>query len=109
MPTARPTSSLPLPGPESADSIRAACSSSRAASSNAPADGLGTLRFPDNRRNGDRSQSSLMGHRTVVAVLIASMVVAGALAWQAATAARHRQAASDAMLRQSAQLAAWEF
>ena len=50
-----------------------------------------------------------MGHRTVVAVLVASMLVAGALAWQAVTAARQRQAASDAMLRQYAQLAAWEF
>ena len=50
-----------------------------------------------------------MGHRTVVTVLVASMVVAGALAWQAVTAARQRQAASEAMLRQYAQLAAWEF
>jgi signal transduction histidine kinase len=50
-----------------------------------------------------------MGHRTVVTVLVASMLVAGALAWQAVTAARQRQAASDAMLRQYAQLAAWEF
>jgi signal transduction histidine kinase len=50
-----------------------------------------------------------MGHRTVVTVLVASLLVAGALAWQAVTAARQRQAASDAMLRQYAQLAAWEF
>ena len=50
-----------------------------------------------------------MGHRTVVTVLVASMLVACALAWQAVTAARQRQAASDAMLRHYAQLAAWEF
>jgi signal transduction histidine kinase len=50
-----------------------------------------------------------MGHRTVVAVLVASMLVAGALAWQAVAAARQRQAVSEAMLRQYAQLAAWEF
>jgi len=45
----------------------------------------------------------------VVGVLIASVVVATLLAFQAITAARSRQAVSDAMLRQYAQLAAWEF
>src|SRR5688572_29661779 len=45
----------------------------------------------------------------VVGVLIASVVVATMLAFQAITAARSRQAVSDAMLRQYAQLAAWEF
>src|SRR5688572_7695048 len=45
----------------------------------------------------------------VVGVLIASVVVATVLAFQAITAARSRQAVSDAMLRQYAQLAAWEF
>jgi signal transduction histidine kinase len=45
----------------------------------------------------------------VVGVLIASVVVATMLAFQAISAARSRQAVSDAMLRQYAQLAAWEF
>ena len=45
----------------------------------------------------------------VVGVLIASVVVATLLAFQAISAARSRQAVSDAMLRQYAQLAAWEF
>ena len=45
----------------------------------------------------------------VVGVLVASVVVATLLAFQAITAARSRQAVSDAMLRQYAQLAAWEF
>ena len=45
----------------------------------------------------------------VVGVLIASVVVATMLAFQAMSAARSRQAVSDAMLRQYAQLAAWEF
>jgi signal transduction histidine kinase len=45
----------------------------------------------------------------VIGVLIASVVVATMLAFQAITAARSRQAVSDAMLRQYAELAAWEF
>ncbi len=45
----------------------------------------------------------------VVGVLVASVVVASMLAFQAITAARSRQAVSEAMLRQYAQLAAWEF
>ena len=45
----------------------------------------------------------------VVGVLIASVVVATMLAFQAISAARSRQAVSDAMLRQYAELAAWEF
>jgi signal transduction histidine kinase len=45
----------------------------------------------------------------VVGVLIASVVVASLLAVQAINAARSRQAVSDAMLRQYAQLAAWEY
>ena len=47
--------------------------------------------------------------RVVVAVLVASVVVASLLAFQAIAAARSRQAVSDAMLRQYAELAAWEF
>ena len=50
-----------------------------------------------------------MGHKTIVTVLVASMIVAGALAWQAVAAARQRQAVSEAMVRQYAELAAWEF
>ena len=45
----------------------------------------------------------------VIGVLVASVVVASMLAFQAISAARSRQAVSDAMLRQYAQLAAWEF
>jgi signal transduction histidine kinase len=45
----------------------------------------------------------------IVAVLIGSMVVAGVLAAQAIVAARERRAISEAMLRQYAELAAWEF
>lgn len=45
----------------------------------------------------------------VTAVLIASVIVASVLAWQAVTAARQRRAVSEAMLREYAQLAAWEF
>ena len=47
--------------------------------------------------------------RVVVGVLVASVVVASLLAFQAIAAARSRQAVSDAMLRQYAELAAWEF
>ena len=47
--------------------------------------------------------------RVIVGVLVASVVVASLLAFQAITAARSRQAVSDAMLRQYAELAAWEF
>src|SRR5688500_19382929 len=47
--------------------------------------------------------------RIVFGVLIASVVVAMLLAFQAITAARSRQAVSEAMLRQYAQLAASEF
>lgn len=45
----------------------------------------------------------------VMLVLVASVAVAGVLAWHAVTAARQRPAVSEAMLRQYAQLAAWEF
>lgn len=45
----------------------------------------------------------------VVMVLIASVAVASVLAFQAIRAAESRQAVSDAMLRQYAELAAWEF
>ena len=47
--------------------------------------------------------------RVIVGVLVASVVVASLLAFQAITAARSRQAVSDAMLRQYAELAAWEY
>jgi signal transduction histidine kinase len=55
---------------------------------------------------GERRVSSTA---VVVGVLIASVVVASLLAVQAISAARSRQAVSDAMVRQYAQLAAWEF
>ena len=45
----------------------------------------------------------------IVVVLIGSMVVAAVLATQAIVAARERRAISEAMLRQYAELAAWEF
>jgi hypothetical protein len=45
----------------------------------------------------------------IVGVLVASVVVASLIAFQAIAAARSRQAVSDAMLRQYAELAAWEF
>ena len=47
--------------------------------------------------------------RVIVGVLLASAVVAALLAFQAVTAARSREAVSNAMLRQYAELAAWEF
>jgi signal transduction histidine kinase len=47
--------------------------------------------------------------RVIVGVLVASVAVASLLAFQAIAAARSRQAVSDAMLRQYAELAAWEF
>lgn len=47
--------------------------------------------------------------RVIVGVLVASVLVASLLAFQAIAAARSRQAVSDAMLRQYAELAAWEF
>ena len=55
---------------------------------------------------GERRVSSTA---VVVGVLIASVVVASLLAVQAISAARSRQAVSDAMVRQYAELAAWEF
>jgi signal transduction histidine kinase len=45
----------------------------------------------------------------VVLVLLASVGVASVLAWRAIAEARQRQQVSAAMLRQYAQLAAWEF
>ena len=45
----------------------------------------------------------------IVVVLIGSLVVAAVLATQAIVAARERRAISEAMLRQYAELAAWEF
>jgi signal transduction histidine kinase len=45
----------------------------------------------------------------IIIVLLASMAVATVLATQAIVAARERRAISEAMLRQYAQLAAWEF
>src|SRR5688500_13593464 len=45
----------------------------------------------------------------VMTVLVASVIVAGLLAWQATVAAQQRRAVSDAMVRQYAQLASWEF
>jgi signal transduction histidine kinase len=45
----------------------------------------------------------------IVVVLIGSIVVAAVLAMQAIVAARERRAISEAMLRQYAELAAWEF
>ena len=45
----------------------------------------------------------------IVVVLIASTMVAAALAFQAVAAARRGRAISEAMLRQYAELAAWEF
>jgi signal transduction histidine kinase len=45
----------------------------------------------------------------VMTVLVASVIVGGVLAWQATVAVQQRQAVSDAMLRQYAQLASWEF
>jgi signal transduction histidine kinase len=45
----------------------------------------------------------------VIGVLIASVAVATMLAFKAISAARSRQAVSDAMLRQYAQLAAWDY
>ena len=47
--------------------------------------------------------------RVIVGVLVASAVVAALLAFQAVTAARSREAVSNAMLRQYAELAAWEY
>ena len=47
--------------------------------------------------------------RVIVGVLVASAIVAALLAFQAVTAARSREAVSNAMLRQYAELAAWEF
>jgi signal transduction histidine kinase len=49
------------------------------------------------------------GGWVVIGVLAASVVVAVMLAYQAISAARSRQAVSDAMVRQYAQLAAFEF
>ena len=54
-------------------------------------------------------RASVTPAAVVVAVLVASVVVASLLAFQAIAAARSRQAVSDAMLRQYAELAAWEF
>ena len=45
----------------------------------------------------------------IILTLVASMVVGAVLAAQAIVAARERRAISEAMLRQYAQLAAWEF
>jgi signal transduction histidine kinase len=45
----------------------------------------------------------------LVIVLLASIAVASVLAYHAITAARQRRAVSEAMLRQYAQLALWEF
>ncbi len=42
-------------------------------------------------------------------VLVASVLVAAVLAWQAMVAGQQRRAVSDAMVRQYAQLAGWEF
>src|SRR5688572_16196425 len=47
--------------------------------------------------------------RLVIVVLVASMAVAVLLALQAFQAAREREAIGEAMLRQYAQLAAWEY
>src|SRR5918992_5037855 len=55
------------------------------------------------------SRLALTPTGVVVGVLVASVVVASLLAFQAIAAARSRQAVSDAMLRQYAELAAWEF
>jgi signal transduction histidine kinase len=52
---------------------------------------------------------SITPARMIVGVLVASAVVASLLAFQAITAARSREAVSNAMLRQYAELAAWEF
>ena len=58
------------------------------------------------RRLSDARPTAASG---LVLVLVASLAVAGVLAYQAITAARQRRAVSDAMLRQYAQLAGWEF
>src|SRR5687768_17842636 len=58
------------------------------------------------RRLSDARPTAASG---LVLVLVASLAVAGVLAYQAISAARQRQAVSEAMLRQYAQLAAWEF
>lgn len=55
------------------------------------------------------AESFFTSTTVVVTVLIASMVVAGLLAFQAISMARSRQAVSEAMLREYADLAAWEF
>jgi signal transduction histidine kinase len=47
--------------------------------------------------------------RVIVGVLVASVAVASLLAFEAISAARSREAVSNAMLRQYAELAAWEF
>ena len=47
--------------------------------------------------------------RVIVGALVASVAVASVLAFQAIAAARSREAVSQAMLRQYAELAAWEF
>ena len=57
----------------------------------------------------DNNPMRLTPAGVVVGVLMASVVVASLLAFQAITAARSREAVSNAMLRQYAELAAWEF
>ena len=47
--------------------------------------------------------------RVIVGVLVASVAVASLLAFQAVSAARSREAVRQAMVRQYAELAAWEF
>jgi signal transduction histidine kinase len=60
-------------------------------------------------RNPFRSPGKPGTTPLVIVVLLASMAVATVLATQAIGAARERRAISEAMLRQYAQLAAWEF
>jgi signal transduction histidine kinase len=60
-------------------------------------------------RNPFRSLGNPDAAPLIIIVLLASMAVAAVLASQAIGAARERRAISEAMLRQYAQLAAWEF
>ena len=62
---------------------------------------MATMRLPGTPR---RTEGAIL-----VAVLIASMLVGVVLASQAITASRQRRAVSEAVLRQYAQLAGWEF
>src|SRR5687767_7070319 len=58
---------------------------------------------------GSLTDSATTATTVIVGVLVASAIIASLLASQAISAARSRQAVSEAMVRQYAELAAWEF